>query len=303
MNPKYLMDTFGLEPKKSLGQNFLHDPGVLEKIVSTAALRPEDTVLEIGPGTGALTVHLAQSGARVVAVEIDERLLPILERQLGDFQNVKLVHGDILEIEPDRLVGDEDYVVVANLPYYVTSAILQHMLAASHKPRRMVITVQQEVAERIVARPGDLNVLAISVQFYGTPRIAARVNPAVFWPRPDVASAVLVVDICDKPVVDVPSEADFFKVVRAGFGQKRKQLKNSLGAGLSLTHAAAEEVLISAGIDPSRRAETLSLADWAAVTRVLVAHEAGPVFRPARMERSRTLIASAFGKPSRNGRG
>jgi 16S rRNA (adenine1518-N6/adenine1519-N6)-dimethyltransferase len=299
MNPKYLMDTFGLEPKKSLGQNFLHDPHVLEKIVSTAALQPEDTVLEIGPGTGALTTHLAQSGAHVIAVEIDDRLLPILERQLGDFENVELIHGDILDMNIEALVGEEDFVVVANLPYYVTSAILQHILSAHRKPKRMVLTVQQEVAERIVAEPGDLSLLAISVQFYGTPRIASRLNPAVFWPRPDVSSAVLRIDLYDRPVVEVPSEADFFRVVKAGFGQKRKQLRNSLGAGLGLNNVEAGEILDVAGIDPTRRAETLRLEEWAAITRVVCARDSGAVYVPVRPEGAHTVAATAFGKMPR----
>jgi 16S rRNA (adenine1518-N6/adenine1519-N6)-dimethyltransferase len=275
MNPKYVLDSFEVVPKKSLGQNFLHDPNALEKIVETADLMPGDTVLEIGAGTGALTVFLAQSRANVVAIEIDERLLPILRQQLVDFPNVQIVHADILETPIEELVDERDYVVVANLPYYITSAILRHLLEARHKPRRLVLTVQQEVAERLVAQPGDMSLLTVSVQFYGKPTIVTRFNPAVFWPRPDVASAVVRIDVYDQPPVDVPGEELFFKVVKAGFGQKRKQLKNSLGAGLGLSHAAAAKMLEEAGVDPARRAETLTLDEWARITRVVTAQQVG----------------------------
>ncbi|MEP7287209.1 MAG: 16S rRNA (adenine(1518)-N(6)/adenine(1519)-N(6))-dimethyltransferase RsmA [Chloroflexota bacterium] len=275
MNPKYLMDTFSLDPKKSLGQNFLHDPSALEKIVSTAQLLPEDTVLEIGPGTGALTVYLAQSAARVIAVEIDNRLIPVLEHQLRDFPNVELVQADILDTNVEQLVGDQDYVVVGNLPYYITSAILRHILEVEHKPKRLVITVQQEVAERLVAGPGDMSLLAVSVLFYGCPRIVTRLNPAAFWPRPDVASAVVEITLYDRPPVDVADEALFFKVVRAGFSQKRKQLKNALGSGLGLSHPQAGALLETANVDPTRRAETLSLDEWSAITKVIATEQVG----------------------------
>jgi 16S rRNA (adenine1518-N6/adenine1519-N6)-dimethyltransferase len=272
MNPKYLLDTFNIDPKKSLGQNFLHDPNAQEKIIETAELMSEDTVLEIGPGTGALTVCLAQSAARVIAVEIDERLIPVLEQQLRDFSNVELIHADILETDVQGLVGNGAYVVVANLPYYITSAILRHLLEVDQKPQRLVLTVQQEVAERMIAKPDDMSLLAASVQFYGKPKIVTRLNPAAFWPRPDVASAVVRIDVYDKPTIDVPSQELFFNVVRAGFGQKRKQLKNSLGAGLNISHPEAAALLQEAGIDPTRRAETMALEEWAAITRVVAVH-------------------------------
>ncbi len=269
MNPKYLLDTFEITPKKSLGQNFLHDPNALEKIVETADLMPGDTVLEVGPGTGTLTVALAQSRARVLAVEIDERLVPILEQQLADYPDVQIIHGDILQTNVEELVGGGEYVAVANLPYYITSAILRHLLEVRHKPKRLVVTVQQEVAERLIARPGDMSLLTISVLFYGKPTIVTRLNPAAFWPRPDVESAVVRIDVHDQPPIDVPSENLFFQVVRAGFSQKRKQLKNALGAGLQMTHADASALIREAGIDPTRRAETLTLDEWGAITRVV----------------------------------
>ncbi len=209
-NPKQLLDAYELDPKKSLGQNFLHDPNALEKIVATADLMPGDTVVEVGPGTGALTIRLAEAVARVIAVEVDDRLLPILARTLAAYPNVEVIYADILQTDIAALVGSTPYSVVANLPYYITSAILRHMLEIAHKPQKLVLTVQQEVAERIIAKPNDMSVLAVSVQFYGKPQIVSRLAPAAFWPRPDVASAVVRIDVYDHAPVDVPSEALVF---------------------------------------------------------------------------------------------
>mgnify|MGYP005842485095 CR=1 FL=1 len=267
MNPRTLLEAHGIAPKKSLGQNFLHDPNALEKIVAAAELRPEELVLEIGAGTGLLTERLARVARRVVAVEMDTRLQPILERALAAYESVTVLYQDILTVDVPALFAPEPYVVVANVPYYITSAILRHLLDSRHRPRRLVLTVQEEVAERLLAQPGDMSILTVSVQFYGQPRIVARLNRAVFWPRPDVDSAVVRIDTYARPPVEVPDEAAFFRIVKAGFGQKRKQLKNALAGGLGLTPAAAEAMLAQAGIDPQRRAETLALAEWAALAR------------------------------------
>jgi 16S rRNA (adenine1518-N6/adenine1519-N6)-dimethyltransferase len=172
-----------------------------------------------------------------------------------------------MTVDVPALMGPEPFTVVANLPYYITSAILRALLEAPRRPRRLVLTVQQEVADRLTAAPGDLSLLAVSVQFYGQPRAIMRINPASFWPRPDVDSAVVRIDVYDRPPVDVPDERAFFRVVRAGFSQKRKQLKNALGAGLGLNGAAAAALLERAGVDPRRRAETLTLAEWGALAR------------------------------------
>lgn len=272
MNPKTLLEYYEINPKKSLGQNFLHDPGTLEKIVAVAEIRPDNTVLEVGPGTGLLTERLAVVARRVIAVEVDERLKPLLDIQLEPYPNVKVIYQDFLTTHVPSLVGDGEYIVVANVPYYITSAILRHLLESDHRPRRLVLTVQVEVAERLIAKPDDMSVLAVSVQFYGSPRIVNRIKPAAFWPRPDVDSAVVLIDVYDQPPVDIPDEKSFFRVVRAGFGQKRKQLKNSLGSGLSLKAEVAGNLLEQAGIDPRRRAETLTLEEWAALTRVVVSN-------------------------------
>jgi len=265
--PRALLDHYDIQPKKSLGQNFLHDPGVLDKIAAAAGLTPADTVLEIGPGTGALTERLAAAARRVVAVEADTRLQPVLAERLAGRANVEIVYADFLTVNVAALMGPEPFIVAANLPYYITSAILRALLDTPPRPRRLVLTVQQEVADRLTAAPGDLSLLAVSVQFYGQTRLIARINPAAFWPRPDVDSAVVRIDVYDRPPVDAPDERLFFRVVRAGFSQKRKQLKNSLGAGLGLSGGAAAALLEQAGIDPRRRAETLALAEWAALAR------------------------------------
>jgi 16S rRNA (adenine1518-N6/adenine1519-N6)-dimethyltransferase len=268
-NPKILTEHYEVPPKKSLGQNFLHDPNALEKIVTLAELMPDDTVLEIGPGTGALTEVLAKKARHVICVEVDERLQPLLEDRLGIYDNVYLVFEDILKTDVLKLVGPKPFVVVANLPYYITSKILRHLLETYRRPKRLVLTLQHEVAERLIAKPDDMSLLTVSVQVFGKARIAMKLNPAVFWPRPDVESAVVVIDTYEKPIVDVPSMEAFFKVVNAGFSQKRKQLKNSLGGGLHMTHEEAAALLEQAGIDPRRRAETMNLDEWAALTRVI----------------------------------
>ncbi|MDX1995899.1 MAG: 16S rRNA (adenine(1518)-N(6)/adenine(1519)-N(6))-dimethyltransferase RsmA [bacterium] len=273
-NPKTLLDHFEIDPKKSLGQNFLHDPNALEKIVASAELMPDDVVVEIGPGTGTLTELLARAAKKVYSIEIDERLRPILAMQLASHKNVALVFEDVQEVNIPALVERQPFVVVANIPYYITSAIIRQLLESDHRPRRIVMTVQLELAERMAARPGDLSLMAVSVQFYGKPQIVARFNPAVFWPRPDVASAVIRIDTYEKPPVDVPDEKTFFKVVRAGFSQKRKQLRNAIAGGLAIKSEAATALLERAGIDPSRRAETLTLDEWAALARVYAAENA-----------------------------
>lgn len=266
MNPREIMEAYNLHPKKSLGQNFMHDPNTLEKIVTTAEIMPEDTVVEIGPGTGALTARLAEYARHVMAIEIDERLEPILEERFEDTANVYFVFQDILKTDILSLVGPNEFVVVANVPYYITTAILQHFFEQSRRPKRIVITMQYEVAQRICAKQGDMTLLSCSVQYYGNPQIVSKLNPAVFWPRPGVNSAILRIDTYDKPIVKTPSDELFFKVVKAGFSQKRKQLRNSLSGGLQVKSKIAKSYLDAAGIDSVRRAETLTLEEWAAIS-------------------------------------
>lgn len=272
-SPKALLDSYALFPKKSLGQNFMHDPQALDKIVDCANLTPDSTVVEVGAGTGALTAKLAARARNVFAIEVDTRLQPILEQRFDDARNVYLVFKDILKTDIRALLGNQDYTVVANAPYYISSAILWHFLESERQPRRMVLTMQFEVAERILAGSGSMNRLAIAVQFYGVPRIISKLSPAVFWPRPNIHSAVVHIATHAATPVDVPSAQIFFRVVRAGFSMKRKQLKNALTGGLRLEAARAGELLIAAGIDPQRRAETLTLEEWAILTRTIAQEE------------------------------
>ena len=195
LNAATLLKRHGLRADKSLGQNFLQDPFALEKIVSVAEINSTDAVLEIGPGLGSLTRYLAVSAKKVVAVELDLKLLPPLKAILAPYQNVRVVQGDILKLTPDELIEAPDYIVVANIPYYITSAVIRHLLESKTKPRRIVLTIQKEVADRICAEPGDMSLLALSVQIYGKPRIAARIPASAFFPAPKVDSAVLCMDI------------------------------------------------------------------------------------------------------------
>lgn len=266
-----LLAQWDIRPAKSLGQNFLVDRAILGRIVAAAEIVPGDVVLEVGAGLGALTELLAQSAGRVVAVELDERLMPALRSALTDAPNVTLVQGDILDLKPADLIGasGDGYKVVANLPYYITSAVLRYLLEATPSPQRMIVTVQREVAERIVAQPGRMSLLAVSVQFYGRPRLLFRIKPGSFYPAPDVESAVLRIDRHPVPPVSIDDRQVFFRVVRAGFSQRRKQLRNALSAGLGIVADEVAARLLEVGVDSRRRAQALSLEQWASVARVL----------------------------------
>jgi 16S rRNA (adenine1518-N6/adenine1519-N6)-dimethyltransferase len=262
LNVSALLKQHGLRADKKLGQNFLQDPLVLESIASAAEIQPTDTVLEIGPGLGSLTRHLAAAARQVVAVELDADLIPPLQTVTKPYDNIHIVHGDILKIPPQELIRAPGYLVVANIPYYITSAIIRHLLENEPKPRRIVLTIQKEVADRICAKPGEMSLLALSVQVYGEPRIAKRIPANAFFPAPKVDSAVLCVDIHSSPKIPPKMLGNFFKLIKAGFSQKRKTLRNSLSAGLHLAAAEAESLLVNAGIAPMRRAETLSIEEW-----------------------------------------
>lgn len=221
--------------------------------------------MEIGPGLGSLTRHLALAADKVVAVELDQKLFPALETILKPFPNVRLIQGDILKLALADLVPQDDYLVVANIPYYITSAILRHLLESTPRPRRIVLTVQKEIAERICAG-SKLSLLAVSVQVYGQPSIQMQIPAEAFLPVPNVDSAVVQIEISPSPLVNLEHMDTFFLIARAGFGQKRKTLRNSLSAGLHIPAAQTEFLLDFAGIDPQRRAETLSLAEWGKLT-------------------------------------
>ncbi len=264
-----LLRARGLHPRKRLGQNFLTDPAVLERIVTAADLSASDLVVEVGAGVGTLTGALAERAGRVLALELDDQLVDILRERFSTSANVEIIHGDVLRVALSDLV-DRSYKVVGNLPYYITSAVLRRFLSGTPRPQLMVVTVQREVAERAIAEPGKMSLLAVSVQFYGHPRIVARIPAGAFYPVPKVDSAVMRIDLGEQPVVHLGEGVDdaaFFRVVRAGFSQKRKKLRNSLSAGLGLAPVLADESLEQAGVDPGRRAETLSLQEWARVTQ------------------------------------
>lgn len=263
LNIQPLLKHFHIQPRKSLGQNFLVEPAGLLKVIDAAELSGSEEVLEIGAGLGSLTYLLAQTCARVTAVEIDRHLLEPLAEALKPFTNVQIVHGDILELDPANLVSRENYVVVANIPYYITSAIIRHLLEASPKPSRVILTIQKEVAQRILARDGKMSLLSLSVFVFGEPEIVGTIPAGSFFPAPDVDSAVLRIRLYPEPLISASQLDQFFKLAHAGFGQKRKTLRNSLSAGLSLPTGEVEARLLKADIDPSRRAETLSMAEWA----------------------------------------
>ena len=275
-----LLRHFDLKARKGLGQHFLIDEEVLKLITSAAELAPTDVVMEIGPGLGVLTKELARQAGWVVTVELDNKLAAILKQTLASFDNVTIINEDILSIDPAALLQEQkarfppainspfSYKVVANLPYYITSPVLRHFLEASVKPKTMVVMVQKEVAEVIVAEPGRMSLLSISVQFYGEPRIVSYVPAQCFYPAPEVDSAILGVKLYPQPAVAVADKEGFFGLVRAGFTASRKQIVNSLAQGLGLPKAEISSLLEKAYIVPQRRAETLTLDEWAQLWQV-----------------------------------
>lgn len=264
---KAILRDLGVTPSRRMGQNFLVDRGVLAAIVAAAGIQSGETILEVGPGLGILTSALAEAvgpSGRVVAVELDKRLAEYLQTTFAATPQVRIVQQDILRIAPDELVGDAPYIVVANLPYQITSAAFRHFLEATHPPRRMTVLAQREVAQRIAARPPEMSVLAVAVQFFARPRIVQVVPPEAFVPRPDVHSAILMLEALPSPL---PRERwqGFFALVQAGFGAKRKQVHNSLTDRLRLPRETVGALLAAAGIDGIRRAQTLSLDEWLAL--------------------------------------
>jgi len=279
---KGLLRRFGLQARKSLGQHFLIDEEVLKLITSAAELTPTDVIMEIGPGLGVLTRELARQSGWVITVELDSRLATILEQSLAPFSNVTIINEDILRIDPAALLQEQrakfppiigspfNYKVVANLPYYITSPVLRHFLETSLKPQIIVVMVQKEVAEAIVAKPGQMSILSISVQFYGEPAIISYVPAQCFYPAPEVDSAILKIKLYSQPPVEVTDRESFFKLVRAGFSAPRKQIGNSLAQGLGLSKAEILSLLGKASIVSQRRAETLTLGEWAKLWQVFI---------------------------------
>ncbi len=263
-----LLKRHDIRPDKGLGQNFLFDNKALNRVVGAAELGQGDTVLEIGAGVGSLTRALAERAGKVVAVEFDERLLPALREAVLRLRNVQIVAGDIMELRLGDLVGEDPYVVVANIPYNITSALIRKLMESPSPPDHVVLTVQREVAERVCAQPGDMNLLALGVQIYGVPRIMGILRAGAFYPSPGVDSAILRIERYAEPAASEREIDRVFELAHAAFEQKRKQLHNSLGHGLPLSRDRAGDLLTRAGIDPKRRPQTVAVAEWISLARL-----------------------------------
>lgn len=262
----------GIQPRKSLGQNFLVDDAVSRRIVDAARIQPGDLVVEIGPGLGALTRLLAAHAEQVIAIELDQSIIPALNQELAHCDNVRIVHGDALEVDYQELTAGRPVRIVANLPYYITSHAIRVLLESGIDWRSIVLTVQLEVAQRIVARPPEMSLLAVSVQYYGIPELLFRVPPGAFYPPPSVDSATLRILRRTAESAPTPQQiAHFFRVAKAGFSQPRKQIRNNIVSGLGITRSKMEEILQQAGVAPDRRAETLTLDEWRTLAAAVTA--------------------------------
>ncbi len=273
---KGLFKKYEIRPSKRLGQNFLIDKKVIEKVIKAANLQPKDVVLEIGPGIGTLTQELAQKSKKVIAVEKDKKMIEILKETLKGYKNVKIIYGDILKFNNYSLFTT-NYKLIASLPYYIVSPTIRIFLESPRRPKEMVLIVQKEVAQRICSKPPKMNLLAISVQFYSKPKILSYVSKNSFWPSPKVDGAILKIT----PRINVNNKQIstdlFFKIVRAGFSQPRKQLANNMAKELALNQLNGlklnkEQIifwLLKNNIQPSQRAETLTVKDWINLTKTM----------------------------------
>ena len=262
----YICKRFDIKMSKKLGQNFLIKRGIVDEIVHAAELTVGEPVLEVGPGIGTLTQGLAQSGADVTAIELDRRLLEVLDTTLASYDNVRIIHGDVLKLDVPTIMNHKPFKVVANLPYYITTPIIMSLLESKLPIERLVVMVQKEVALRMIAKPGtkDYGALSVAVQYYTEPDIVLDVPPKSFLPAPAVTSFVIRCVLRDKPPVDVIDEKLFFRVVKAGFAQRRKTFSNTMKT-TGLTRDRIEELLAKANIDGQRRGETFTLQEFADV--------------------------------------
>jgi 16S rRNA (adenine1518-N6/adenine1519-N6)-dimethyltransferase len=274
-----LLRRHNIHPAKSLGQNFLVDEAVYDDILEASNVRASDVVLEVGPGIGVLTKRLAERASCVVAVELDRKMISVLRDVLDRDDSVHIVRGDILEVDPvaeiaealDRPAGsDLAYKVVANPPYYITSALIRHLLTARVRPTQVTMMVQEEVAERIVAEPGDLSLLAVSVQYFGEPELVRRVPANAFYPSPEVNSAILNIHVHGHGDRSEREREAFFRTARAGFAHKRKQIHNSLTHNLRVPHERVLEALDGANVDSKRRPQTLTIQEWETLAESLL---------------------------------
>ena len=268
----YICKRFDIKMSKKLGQNFLIKRGIVDEIVHAAELTVGEPVLEVGPGIGTLTQCLAQSGADVTAIELDRRLLEVLDTTLASYDNVRIIHGDVLKLDVPTIMNHKPFKVVANLPYYITTPIIMSLLESKLPIERLVVMVQKEVALRMIAKPGtkDYGALSVAVQYYTEPDIVLDVPPKSFLPAPAVTSSVIRCVLRDKPPVDVIDEKLFFRVVKAGFAQRRKTFSNTMKT-TGLTRDRIEELLVKANIDGQRRGETFTLQEFADVANAWAA--------------------------------
>lgn len=251
-----------VKPKKRLGQNFLNEITVIEKLIAAAKIMPGETILEIGPGTGNLTTQLAKTGKPVIAVEKDREMIAILEKQFANTTNIKLVEGDALTFDESAVTPP--YKIAANLPFYMASPLIRKFLESKNPPVSMTVIVQKEVAQRACAKPPKMNLLAASVQFYAAPKIISYISRGAFWPAPNVDCAILQIDLFVKEGEEYSQEsvACFFKIMKSGFSQPRKQLAGNISHGLNIGKEEARQFLTKNKIDPKQRPETLSIKDW-----------------------------------------
>lgn len=265
-----LLKSYGIRPKKKLGQNFLVSQAALDQILKAADLGDKEQILEIGAGLGALTRELARRDHKIIAIEYDQRFIPILHDLLKPYVNVRVIQGDILQLELKDIVAPPDYIVVANIPYQITSALIRKLVEAPYPANRVILTIQKEVAERIIAQPGDLSLLALSVQIFGKPLLRSQIPPSAFFPSPAVDSCILRIDMHPEPKVPVGDIDLFFRIAKAGFSQKRKKLRNAIAAGLQISTSDVEEIMLAAKVSPSQRAQELTLDEWKRICEVYV---------------------------------
>ncbi|MCX6760794.1 MAG: 16S rRNA (adenine(1518)-N(6)/adenine(1519)-N(6))-dimethyltransferase RsmA [Candidatus Nealsonbacteria bacterium] len=260
---KSLLQKYKTQPIKRFGQNFLIDKSAINKIIEVAEISPNDIVLEIGPGTGALTQELAKRAKKVIAVEKDIKMIEILEETLKDFNNIEIIQGDALKMADSQVISP--YKVVGNLPFYLTAPIIRQFLETENPPKEMTLIVQKEVGQRICAKPPRMSILAVSVQIYAEPKIISYISKKSFWPSPKVDSAIIkILKINSNQEIDRDL---FFKIVKAGFSQPRKQLINNLSKGMGMEKEKTEKWILKNKIEPSQRAETLSIDDWLKLLR------------------------------------
>lgn len=258
---------YGSRPSKGLGQNFLIDENILKKIIKSADIKPDDVILEVGPGIGTLTVELAKKARKIIAVEKDKIMIEVLKETLKGYKNIEVINADILKIKSENYFKNKDYKLVANIPYYLTSPLIRKFLEEKKPPQEIILMLQREVAQRICTKPPHMSILAVSVQFYAEPKIISYVSKNCFWPAPKIDSAIIKIIPkikTDKKQIDTDL---FFKILKAGFSQPRKQLVNNLTSlkflnGVKLTKDQISEWLLKNKINPNQRAETLSVSDW-----------------------------------------